>query len=76
MKRFYVPASVAVALLAAVAFAPSAAQADYKCARPSGSVEQRACEMAAAGPDVLRRFVLRTRGIYNLDFWDFVQTDR
>jgi hypothetical protein len=32
--------------------------------------------MAAAGPEVLRRFILRTRGIYNLGFWDFVQTDR
>ena len=76
MKRFYLPASVAAALLTAIAFVPSAAQADYKCARPSGSVQQRACEMAAAGPDALRRFVQRTRGIYNLDFWDFVQTDR
>jgi hypothetical protein len=76
MKRFYIPAAAAAVLLAAIAFAPSAAQADYKCARPNGSVQQRACEMAAAGPDVLRRFIQRTRGIYNLYFWDYVQTDR
>ena len=73
MKRIYVPTAVAAALLTAIAFAPSAAQADYKCAKPNGSIEQRACAMAAAGPEVLRRFIERTRGIYNLYYWDYVQ---
>jgi hypothetical protein len=76
MKRIYVPRAVAVALLTAMAFAPSAARAEYKCARPSGSIEQRACAMAAAGPEVLRRFIERTRGIYTLYYWDYVLTDR
>ena len=75
MKRIYVPMAVATALLTAIAFAPSAAQADYKCAKPNGSIEQRACAMAAAGPEVLRRFIERTRGIYNLYYWDYARTD-
>ena len=75
-KRFHALTGAATALLAAIAFAPTAANADYKCARPSGSIEQRACAMAAAGPDALRRFVERTRGIYGLYYWDFVQVDR
>jgi hypothetical protein len=75
-KRFHVATGAATALLAAIAFAPTAANADYKCARPNGSIEQRACAMAAAGPDSLRRFVERTRGIYGLYYWDFVQLDR
>jgi hypothetical protein len=73
MKRFHVPTGAATVLLAAIAFAPAAANADYKCANPSGSVEQRACAMAAAGPDTLRRFVERTRGIYSLYYWDYAQ---
>ncbi|HEY2865314.1 MAG TPA: hypothetical protein VGK37_16965 [Casimicrobiaceae bacterium] len=75
MKRIYRPTAVAAALLTAIAFAP-AAQAEYKCIRPSGSIEQRACAMAAAGPDVLRRFIERTRGIYILYYWDYVPTNR
>ncbi|HEY1436270.1 MAG TPA: hypothetical protein VGG82_02090 [Casimicrobiaceae bacterium] len=75
MKRIYVPTAVAAALLTAIAFAPSTAQAGYKCAKPNGSIEQRACAMAAAGPEVLRRFIERTRGIYNLYYWDYLRTD-
>ena len=75
MKRIYVPTAVAAALLTAIAFAPGTAQANYKCAKPNGSIEQRACAMAAAGPEVLRRFIERTRGIYNLYYWDYARTD-
>ena len=75
MNRIHASTTAAAALLAAIAFAPSAAQADYKCAKPNGSIEQRACAMAAAGPEVLRRFIDRTRGIYSLYYWDYVRTD-
>jgi hypothetical protein len=75
MKRFHVTTGVATVLFAAIAFAPTGAQAAYKCANPNGSIERRACEMAAAGPDTLRRFVERTRGIYSLYYWDFVRSD-
>jgi hypothetical protein len=75
MKRFHVPAAAATALFATLVFAPAIAHADYKCANPSGSIERRACAMAAAGPDTLRRFVERTRGIYSLYYWDYVRSD-
>ena len=76
MNRFQVPTAVATVLLATIAFAPGAAQADNRCANPNGSIEQRACAMAAAGPDALRHFVERTRGIYGLYYWDYVRADR
>lgn len=76
MKRIYLPTTAAAALFALIAFAPGVAHADYKCANPNGSIEQRACAMAAAGPDTLRRFVERTRGIYGLYYWDYMRTDR
>ncbi len=60
-------------MLAAVAFAPLPASAADRCANPSGSVEVRACAMAAAGSESLRRFIERTRGIYNLYFFDFAR---
>lgn len=76
MKRFHVHTAAVAAMLATLAFAPMAAHADGKCANPNGSIEQRACAMAAAGPDTLRRFVERTRGIYSLYYWDYARRDR
>ena len=76
MKRIYVPTAAAGLLLTAIAVTPISAQADYKCAKPNGSIEQRACVMAAAGPEVLRRFIERTRSIYSLYYWDYVRTDK
>jgi len=41
--------------------------------RASGIAEEkRACELVKQGPDVLRRFVDRTRTIYQLYFYDYV----
>lgn len=76
MNRFHAPTVAATALLAAIAFAPTAAHAAYKCANTSDSIELRACALAATGTDALRRFVERTRTIYGLHFWDFVRTER
>ena len=75
MKRIHITTGITTALFAAMAFAPTAAQASYKCASPSGSIDVRACAMAAAGPDTLRRFVERTRGIYSLYYWDYVRNE-
>jgi hypothetical protein len=33
---------------------------------------KRAAAAAAEGPDALRRYLWRTRGIYNFYYWDFV----
>jgi hypothetical protein len=73
MKRFSL---VTATLFAAIVSAPSFASDDSKCANPNGSVEQRACTMAAAGPDALRRFVERTAGIYGLYYADFESANR
>jgi len=75
MKRYHVQLCSAAAFAVLVLAAPSAS-ADDRCARPNGSIEQRACAMAAAGPETLRRFIERTRGIYQLYYFDFVPSER
>jgi len=72
MKRTSIGFCTATLVLGTVAFAPMTANAADRCANPNGSVEQRACAMAAAGPDTLRRFIERTRGIYILYYYDYV----
>ena len=49
------------------------AQARTKCDGPRSRVDQKACAAAAEGPDALRRFVDRTKAIYGLYFWDYLQ---
>jgi hypothetical protein len=70
MKRLIVTTTLA-ACVAAFALVPGLASAAGKCDNPRGVVEQRACSMAAAGPDALRRFIQRTRGIYQLHYPDY-----
>ncbi|HVO89914.1 MAG TPA: hypothetical protein VMV45_15340 [Casimicrobiaceae bacterium] len=60
----------------AIALVPGFASAANKCADPHGSIEQRACTMAAAGPDALRRFIQRTRAIYQLYYPDYAPRER
>jgi hypothetical protein len=60
-----------VSLLAATAFVPLSALAEYKCDNPTHQIDKRACAKAAEGPDALRRFVERTRMIWQLDIWDY-----
>ena len=62
--------SFAVAAFAATAC--MAAHAEYRCNGNALPEEQRACELAKQGPDALRMFVDRTRGIYGLYFYDYV----
>jgi hypothetical protein len=73
MKRFQLAAAMFVS---AIVSTPTFASDDSRCVNASGSVEQRACAMAAAGPDALRRFVQRTAGIYGLYYGDFASADR
>lgn len=65
--------SIVMSLLAAVAFAPTAASAQNKCDNPRRTVDVRACAKAAEGAHALRNFVFRTRMIYQLDFWDYAR---
>ena len=62
--------SFAVAALAATV--SMGARAEYRCNGQPLPEEKRACELAKQGPDELRRFVDRTRGIYGLYFYDYV----
>lgn len=56
-----------------LAAAPLVSQAAYRCDVPRVGPEARACAMARQGPDELRRFIERTRSIYGLYFYDYVQ---
>jgi len=42
-----------------------------RCDRPTVGGEARACAARQAGPEALRRFILRTETIYGLSYWDF-----
>jgi hypothetical protein len=64
-----------MSLLATVAFAPTAARAKHRCDNPSGSADTRACQKAAEGPDALRNFIVRTRMIYGLYYFDYAPRD-
>ena len=65
----------AIALLAAIAFAPTAALSEYKCDNPTSTIDKRVCAKAAEGADALRRFVTSTRMIWQLDIWDYVRPE-
>jgi hypothetical protein len=71
MKKLITPAAAAMSLLVTVAFAPTVAGAKHPCDNPSGIAAARACAKAAKGPDALRNFVVRTRMIYALYYWDY-----
>ena len=62
---------VITSVLTAAALIPLTALAEYKCANPQQRIDQRACEKAAEGPNALRKFVERTRMIWQLDIWDY-----
>lgn len=49
------------------------AEGRTKCDVPQSQVDRKACVAAAEGPDALRRFVDRTKAIYGLYFWDYLQ---
>jgi hypothetical protein len=45
---------------------------DYKCDEPRTQIDRRACEAAKNGPDELRWFIQRVRGLESLDFSDYM----
>jgi hypothetical protein len=73
MKRNFFQAGAMVSLLCATVSAPTLALAGYRCDDPSATIEKRACAKAAEGNEALRRFVSRTRGIWNLYYYDYAQ---
>jgi len=75
MNRLVIPTVAAMSLLATVAFTPTAARAKHRCDNPGGIADTRACQKAAEGPDALRNFILRTRMIYGLYYFDYAPRD-
>ena len=77
MNRFELKSAAVLAtglLLASAPLAP--ANAAYRCDVPRIGGEARACAAAAQGPTELRRFVERTRGMYEFYYWDYAQPGR
>jgi hypothetical protein len=65
------------AIAAFATIVSATARAEYRCDGPTLPEEKRACELVKQGPDALRIFVDRTRGIYGLYFYDYVtEADR
>jgi len=60
-----------VALIGATLTTAAVAR-DYKCDEPPTQIDRRACEAAKLGPDELRRFIQRVRGIESLQFLDYM----
>ena len=75
MKSRFVNCTAVSALLAAVAFTPAAALAEYKCKNPAVRIDQRACAKAAESIDALAQFAWRTRTIWNLNMADYVRPE-
>jgi hypothetical protein len=71
MQRVFAPIFASLALAATLPAQDAAAA--YRCDNPGDIGDRRACAYAAQGPDALRRFIERTRGIYILDYRDYVQ---
>ena len=59
--------------LAALACGPTVA--GPRCAAPAGLIDREACAAAAQGPEALRRFVVRTKGMWNLWYFDYAADD-
>lgn len=49
----------------------SAATAASRCDAPRDRIDRTACAKAAESSTALRHYVERTRGIYQLYFWDY-----
>ena len=73
MKADLIQAAAVASLFASIAFTATAVRAEHRCDTPTGVIDPRACAKAAEGPDALRNFVLRTRTIWNLYYWDYAR---
>jgi len=64
----FISAALTFALMSAVA---TGARAEYRCDKPLGWGDAKACAKAKEGVDALRRYIERTRMIHGLYFWDY-----
>jgi len=77
MNARVVRRSTAIAAASAALFIglTSTAVAEYRCIAPQGVAERQACEAARQGPTELRRYVQKTRPVFNLYFYDYAPRD-
>ena len=52
------------------------ARAANRCDMPQVGLDARACAVAVQGSTELRRFIERTRSIYNLYYWDYARREK
>ena len=71
MNRFKAIGS-ALLLVPALTFVSTQARAEFKCNAPGTAIDRKACEKAKEGPDALRQYIQRVRGIDSLQFSDYV----
>ena len=74
MNRILTCTSALALAMTVVASLP--ARAGDRCVDARTMVDQRACHAADQGTTALRRFVERTRGIYDLYYWDYAPPER
>lgn len=60
----------------ALGFASSALAGPRCEAPPVTYVDRAACEKARQGPEALRRYVERTRMLYQLYYWDYITPEQ
>jgi hypothetical protein len=62
---------VSIVIGVASAVASLSVNAANRCTSPTFGAEARACAADREGPEALRRFINRTRTIYQFYYWDF-----
>ena len=73
MKANLIQAAAVASVFVSIAFTATTVRAEHRCDNPTGVIDPRACAKAAEGPDTLRNFVLRTRTIWSLYYWDYAR---
>jgi hypothetical protein len=76
MEQSIIKSLALTSLFALAAFAATPVLAQHRCDQPKGIADQRACAKAAEGPAALRRFITRTRLIWDLYYPDYAPGNR
>jgi hypothetical protein len=64
------------AIVVPLALTLSAPAHAVDCAAPKQPADKRICSYAAQGDEAFRRFIQRTRGIYQIYYFDYVPESR
>ena len=75
MNRFKAIGS-ALLMLPVLALLSTPARAEFKCNSAVVTFDRVACEKAKEGPDALRQYIQRIKGITSLQFSDYVNEEQ